>query len=168
MIAQKIWRVFAILLVSASSAAAEGFAITDLTQAPDSLPVLGTSYIRRVEADRITYGCLECEGRPMIDVLMGKTTDGTEGRIRSGQTTMAKMQALCQTRDPNCTIKALKVEPAVGYISSYQLGNNAGNTVVVMRDGDMLTIRSISSNPKTARENARLLELNLIPAIVGK
>ena len=163
-----IRRIIAALLLSATAGHAEGFAITGLTRAPDSIPVLGEDYVSRVEADRITYVCLGCKSAPMIDVLMGKTRDGTEGRIRSGQTTMARMQALCQSRDPNCKIEALQVEPAVGYISTYALGSTFGHTMVIMRDGDMLTIRSICNDAKTARENARLLELNLIPAIVGQ
>jgi hypothetical protein len=154
-------------LLGSTPAFADGFAITDLTTAPIITEVLGAGYVEKVESDRITYVCFECPGLPMIDVLMGQTTDGTEGRLRSGETTFADMQALCQAKDPDCVLDALIVDPAVGYITTYRFGAQSGHTLVIMRDGDMLTIRSLSENPETARANARMLERSLIPEIVG-
>ncbi len=152
----------------ASVAGADGFAIRDLTKATDVTSVLGAGYVSRVEPDRTSFFCTECAGLPMIDVLIGRQTDGTEGRLRSGETTIADMQALCQARDPACTIEAVIVDPAVGYISSYRLGANFGHTMIIFRDGDLLTIRSISGDADTARRNARTLEISLVPEIVGK
>jgi hypothetical protein len=156
-----------LLTLLCSPAYAGGLAITDLTEAPDMSAILGAGFISKVEADRVTYVCFECPGTPMIDVLMGQQTDGMEGRIRSGETTMEEMQAICQSREPDCTIEGLDVAPAVGFRSSYPVLGQSGSTTVVMLDGDVLTIRSVADDPAIAHDNAVMLENNLIPAIVG-
>jgi hypothetical protein len=161
-------RLALLLALTASPAFADGFAITDLTQAPDMVPVLGAGYISRVEADRITLVCFECPGAPMIDILMGSQTDGTEDRLRSGETTVDDMEAICQANEPSCKIEGLSVEPAVGFVSTYPVLGQNGSTTVVMLGGDMLTIRSISDDPAVAAANGMTLQQNLIPAIIGQ
>jgi hypothetical protein len=156
------------LCMFATPALAEGFATRDLTTLPDMLPLFGKGYIARVEAERTTIACLECEGAPMMDILIGTTSDGTEGRLRSGKTTIADMEALCKANSPTCEIEAVNVSPAVGYISAYPLGETAGSTMVIMQDGDMLTVRSIAGTPELARKNAKLVEANMLSLIIGK
>lgn len=161
-------RLALICTLLASPACADGFAITDLTKAPDMVPVLGAGFISKVEADRVTLVCFECPGAPMIDILMGRQTDGTEDRIRSGETTMADMQSICQAREPACKINGLSVESAVGFVSTYPVLGQNGSTTVVMLGGDMLTIRSVSADPAVASAHALTLQQNLIPAITGQ
>jgi hypothetical protein len=153
---------------TATTAAADGFAIHDLTMATSALSDLGNGFIEKVEPDRITYACLDCSDHPAIDVLLGQAPDDTEVRLRSGETTIADLQALCQAKAPECTIEELFVEPAIGYISTYKIGATIGHTLVIMRDGDMLTIRSLSADADIARLNATLLNFSLISSIVGE
>jgi hypothetical protein len=156
------------LSLFACPAFAEGFAITDLTQAPDMTPVLGSGYISRVEADRVTLVCFDCPGAPMIDITIGRQTDGTEDRLRSGETTMEEMEAICQSKVAECTLQGLSVEPAVGFVTTYPVLGQSGSTTVVFLDGDMLNIRSLSDDPAIASANALILQENLIPAIIGQ
>jgi hypothetical protein len=151
-----------------SSAWAEGFATRDLTTLPDMLPLFGEGYIARVEAGRTTIACLECEGAPMMDILIGTTSDGTEGRLRSGETKIADLEALCKANSPTCEIEAVNVSPAVGYISAYPLGETAGSTMVIMRGSDMLTVRSVAGTPELARKNAKIIETEVLSLIVGR
>ncbi|MGL4319602.1 MAG: hypothetical protein ACRCS3_01945 [Paracoccaceae bacterium] len=160
-------RVALLLCLFASPALADGLAITDLTQAPDITATLGEGFLSKVEADRITYVCFECPGAPMVDVLMGQQTDGTEDRIRSGETTMDDMQTICQSREPDCTLEGLSLAPAVGFRSAYPVMGRSGSTTVVMLGGDMITIRSIADDPAVARDTAIVIESHLIPAIIG-
>jgi hypothetical protein len=152
----------------ATPALAEGFATRDLTTLPDLLPFFGEGYIARVEEERTTIACLECEGAPMMDILIGTTSDGTEGRLRSGETKIADLEALCKANSPTCEIEAVNASPAVGYISAYPLGETAGSTMVIMRGSDMLTVRSIAGTPDLARKNAKIIESKVLSLIVGK
>ncbi|CAO4152080.1 hypothetical protein GPNCGGLF_LOCUS3810 [Methylorubrum aminovorans] len=147
---------------------AEGFAVRDLTSvAAEAKTALGGRYAARAEPARLTLLCTECEGAPMIDVLLGRQADGTEERVRSGQTPVARLEALCRQRNPECRLTGLSVAPAVGWISLYRTGAMSGATAIVLRDGDLLTIRSLAGDAATASRNARILVEALAPRIVG-
>lgn len=150
------------------TARAEGFVIRDLTAlVPEAKAALGSRFAARAEATRLTLLCAECEGSPMIDVLLGRQADGTEERVRAGQTTVAGLEAVCRQRDPECRLTGLSVAPAVGWISRYRMGSMSGATAIVLRDGDLLTIRSLAADAATASRNARTLVQALAPRIVG-
>lgn len=57
--------------------------------------------------------------------------------------------------------------PAVGWISLYRTGAMSGATAIVLRDGELLTIRSLAGDAATASRNARILVEALAPRIVG-
>jgi hypothetical protein len=145
-----------------------GFAVHDLRvlkAQPEAL--LGRGYIARTDSARMTLTCPTCAGLPSVDVLIGRQDDGTEGRVRSGQTPIAQLDSMCRSRNPSCRIERVAVEPAVGWISSYALGPIAANTVVILRDGDLLTIRSIADSSIKARRNVNQLLRTIVPKIVG-
>ena len=149
-------------------ASAEGFAIRDLTRiAVDTSALSEGDWIDRKEPQRLTLACLGCPANPVIDVLLGRQDDGTEDRVRSGQTTIARLEELCQEKQPDCKVEALDVEPAVGWITSWQLGSQSGATVVILRDGDLLTIRSLAETAETAKGNATALVATVAPVIIG-
>lgn len=157
------------LMLPADPAASEGFVVRDLTgleQAARS--ALSGDYLARAEPARLTLTCPGCPGAPMLDIRIGRQTDGTEERVRSGATTIAQLQAQCQARDPACQVEAVRVPPAVAWISTYALGTTAGNTVVVLRDGDLLSIRSLAADPVLARRNADAMIVAILPRIVGQ
>lgn len=157
------------VLFATASALATGFAIHDLTKAPfNAEATLGKGYIARAEPERMTIMCGECDGSPMVDVLLGKQDDGTEKRFREGSTTVGQLETTCKQREPSCRIEALKILPAVGWMSSYRSGAQFGHTAVVFRDGDRLTIRTLATDSKSARTVADALAKTLIPMVVGK
>lgn len=156
------------LLLAPCFAWATGFAIRDLTQAPFvAEQVLGAGYVSRAEPDRLTMMCGECAGSPVIDARIGRQDDGTEGRVRDGTTTMAQLEASCRSREPSCRIEAVPVAPAVGWMSSYRMGEQFAHTIVVLRDGDLLTVRSMATDATTARRNATTMIGSLVRAVVG-
>lgn len=159
--------VFALATVSAH---AEGFAIKDLSQASaHAASALGGRFVHRAAPQRLTLSCPTCEGAPAVDILLGRQADGTEERLRSGQTSIARLQELCRAKNPECTISAVDVAPAVGWISAYRLGGAMwGSTAVVLRDGDLLTVRSIASDGAVARRNAETIVKAVAPKIVGR
>lgn len=163
-------RVLAALLgLSTVSAQAEGFAVRDLSSvAAQASAALGEGFQSRVAPQRVTLMCPSCEGAPMIDILLGRQDDGTEERVRSGQTSIEKLEALCQARSPECRLSALSVAPAVGWLSTYPMGSTAGSTAVILRGGDLLTIRSLARNSEVAARNAQTLARTVAPAIVGR
>jgi hypothetical protein len=163
---------FIIVLVAAVVAHATpptGFAIHNLTSLKFSpTKVLGARYIARADSARMTVMCAECTGAPAIDVLRSRQTEGTEERVRAGTTTIARLDSMCRVRDPACRVVGLSVPPAVGWMSSYRFGAQFANTVIVLRGGDLLTIRSLASDSSVARGNADRLIAKLVPAIVGR
>ncbi|QZO02376.1 hypothetical protein K6K41_13800 [Chenggangzhangella methanolivorans] len=156
--------------LASSAAQAEGFAAKDLTTVADAAKAaLGGDYAHRAEAARLTLTCPTCKGEPMIDVLVSRQDDGTEARVRSGQTTVAQLEKLCRAKVDACRITELKVAPAVGWLSAYPMGAAmAGSTAVILRDGDLLTIRSLASDPAVAKRNAETLAASIAPKIVGR
>jgi hypothetical protein len=147
---------------------AEGFAVQDLTQVvPDTSKLSNGEWIDKKEPERLTLACLGCTANPVIDVLLGRQTDGTEDRVRSGETPIARLEQLCQEKQPDCKVTALDVGPAVGWISAWQAGSQSGATAVILRDGDLLTIRSLAETAETAKGNAMALVETLAPVIIG-
>ena len=134
---------------------AKGFATHDLvSQAKDMEKAFGPDFTSRAEDGQIALSCLSCPGKPIVGIALGRQNDGTEQRVREGKTTMEQLGAQCRARDASCELTALDVAPAVGWITSYRMGSMAGATAVIIRDGDLLTIRSLSEDPAIARANA--------------
>ena len=132
-------------LLGPDVASARGFAVQDLTPfGPVLERALGAGFAHRAEGRRVTLTCPPCKGSPIVDVLLGRQADGTEARVRSGETSIAQLEALCRQRSSSCRLVALDVSPAVGWVSTYGMGSQFGSTAVVLRDGDLLTIRVIA------------------------
>jgi hypothetical protein len=149
---------------------AAGFQDTDLEAVGKrAQEALGGRYSAKADGPkRATIHCTSCESQlVVVTIQIGRQTDGTEERVRSGQTTVADLQRRCQENQPACWIERADVGRAVGWLSTYRLGKNAGNTLVLLRDGDMLTVRSIADTPNIARENVQKLMRTVIPEIAG-
>lgn len=155
--------------VSAPAVQAQGFTVHDLTAlGPAMEQALGSGFSHLAQARRVTLSCLDCAGSPMVDVLLGQQTDGTEQRLRSGETKIATLEALCRERDATCRLSALDVAPAAGWISTWQMGGQRGATAVMLYDGDLLTIRSLAQSDGLALANAEKLAAFAADRIVGR
>ncbi|MDP4004971.1 hypothetical protein [Methylobacterium sp. NEAU K] len=154
--------------LTAQAAQAGGFAIHDLSavleQAKAALDARST-----VQADpnRLILTCSSCRGARVIGLQLGRMTDGTEQRVRSGQTTFAALEALCVAQNPDCRLSGLPAGPAIGWITVYALGRGAGSTAVILRDGDLLTIRANADSRGAAEDSVRRLAQTVVPQIVG-
>ena len=150
-------------------AEAVGFAITDLTLLKSPPPTAKcTPATDRVEPKRLTYVCKDCGALCGVDVLISRSTDGTEGRFRSGATSLAKMQSLCQAREPNCTLERVDAHGAVGWVSRTLALGIPISTTIVFRGGDVLTIRSLSDDPQAAYDNGIAVREALARRIIGQ
>lgn len=152
-------------MAASPTAAAKGFAVNDLMAVEQhARSVGGKQFETRASAERLTLMCTDCEGSVAIDVLLGTSTDGTEGRFRSGATTLKQLEAQCRARDDACRLERLDIGPAVGWLSVY----SRGATAVLFRDGDMLTIRALADSPPAAQGHLREVLKLLAPRIVGR
>jgi hypothetical protein len=165
MMKMMIAAVYAVLL---SGVPASAFQDTDLEiVARKAQSALGPGYRAQLGNNkRLVLLCPDCEGLNMITIQLGRQTDGTEGRVRSGQTSIADLEKQCQAREPSCRIERADTRSAVGWLSTYRNGNIAGNTLVLLRNGDMLQVRSDGNTPAAARENLRRLQRTVIPDII--
>jgi hypothetical protein len=164
-------RLLALLLIALplGTARAEGFAVRDLTGLADAArTALGAGSAARAEAQRLILTCPGCDGAPMADLQLGRQDDGTEARVRAGQTTIADLEALCRARSPDCRLSGLAVAPAVGWATTYALGSGAGSTAVLLRDGDRLIVRVLARTREAASRHADTLVRALAPRIVGR
>ncbi len=116
----------------------------------------------------VTIGCASCTGLTMVTMSIGRQTDGTEERVRSGQTTMADLERQCQANEPTCRVTRADVGGAVGWLTSYASGRLAGNTHVLVLNGDMLIVRSMADKSKTARDNMLRMQRSIIPEIISR
>lgn len=160
---------FLALALLPSAASAQGLATKTLSAlGPAAAAALGPGFVARAEPDRLTLACTDCAGTPLVDLTLGRQADGTEDRVRSGATRIADLERLCQLRSPTCRISMLDIAPAVGWVSAYSLGDTAGATAVILRDGELLTVRSLGPDPAAARRGIdRLLPL-IRTRIVGR
>lgn len=156
------------MLTVAFPACAEGLAIRDLSMlVVDTTDLSPGDWISRLDPDRATFACLGCKGDPVIDVQIARQDDGTEDRVRTGETTFADLEAQCQSRDPACRLSGLDVAPAVGWATSYTIGDQKAQTIVVLRDDDLLTIRVLSTDSAITAQNVDALVAMVVPQIVG-
>lgn len=156
------------LLAGAATSAGHGFALHDLTRLDlDADSVLGPGFTVRAEPARMTLACFDCQGELVIDLLLGRQDDGTEQRVRAGITTMPMLEAQCRARNPTCRLEGVSVAPAVGWLTSYALGPRRASTLVVLRDGDLLTVRALGGDAALVRRQMDALRAVVVPRIVG-
>jgi hypothetical protein len=144
-----------ITVLNATAAHAEGIALKDLTKLtfdPATMP--GKTFImRNDEPDHATLACLECDPLEAVDILLGTSTDSTEQRFRSGETTLATLEEQCKSRAPDCTLQAANFGRAIGWTSQFEAGKGFGSTTLLFLDGDTLTLRSLAGTRKAALAN---------------
>ncbi|MCJ2068109.1 hypothetical protein MKK75_04670 [Methylobacterium sp. J-030] len=151
------------------AALAQGFAVHDLTPlAEDALLALGKDATAQAQPFQLILTCPACDGAPAVALRLGRLTDGTEGRVRSGKTTMAALETICVRKNPDCRLTTLPAGPAVAWITSYAFGTGAGATAIVLRDGDLLTIDARSIDRGAAEDTALRVAQKLLPRIVGR
>ncbi len=154
-------------LVSAK-ATKTGFAITDLTALrTGKLSVSGQDFTAKSDAKRLTLLCHTCRDFTAIDVLLDKSTDGTEGRLRSGETKIAAIELKCRQREPNCLIRATKIRGAVGWVSKTTAAGSPTSTTILFKDGDRLVVRSIAGTIEDAYRNGQQVVDRIGTRIIG-
>ncbi|MCJ2135156.1 hypothetical protein MKK69_14010 [Methylobacterium sp. J-026] len=150
-------------------ALAQGFAIHDLTSlAEPARTILGDGATAQAQPGQLILTCQACQGAPTVALQLGRLTDGTEDRIRSGKTTLAALETLCLKQNPDCRLTSLPAGPAIGWISLYAFTGGAGSTAVILRDGDLLTIEAKAMSRGAAEDAVQRLAQALLPRIVGR
>lgn len=69
--------------------------------------------------------------------------------MRKRKTTIEQLRAQCRARDCSCELTE-QVAPVIGWPTNHRMGSMAGATAVIIRDGDLLTIRSLSEDSAIA------------------
>jgi hypothetical protein len=157
-----------LLSVLPMMAMADGFALTDFRKVTvEQSRFSKGNYEIVTERERIILACESCDDLTSVSFELGRSTDGTEGRFRSGETTVAKMRGICRQRDPACELERVDLGPAVGWVTQYELGGVQGSTVILFLDGDLLTIRALSESRKRVRNNVKAALRHIAPQIIG-
>jgi hypothetical protein len=164
------WFCLVLALAGLWAAPAAAFQDTDLEEvAQRAQAALGPGFRAQVEdPKRVVLMCARCKGPTMVTIQIGRQTGGTEERVRAGQTSMADLERLCRANEPSCRIERADMGRAVGWVSRYRGEAVSGSTLVLLRDGDMLTVRSNAPTPEIARENVRRLQRAVLPQMVGQ
>ncbi|MFB0489566.1 hypothetical protein ABIE45_002152 [Methylobacterium sp. OAE515] len=152
----------------AQAGSARGFAVHDLTQVTEAARAsLGSGSSAQAEPEHLTLTCTGCAGAPLAELQLGRLSDGTEQRVRSGKTSFGALEALCIKRNPDCRLSGLPAGPAIGWITVYALGNGGGATAVILRDGDLLSIDARATSRGSAEDTVQRLVQTIMPRIVG-
>ena len=155
--------------ITGSPAWAEGFADKDVARLETvASRALGEGFSGQARDGRLILTCFGCSGEPTVSIEFGRQNDGTEQRIRAGTTTIADLERLCRLRSDDCRMSALDVAPAVGWVSRWTIGSSAAATAILIRDGDLLTIRSIAADAETARRHVDALLPVVRTSIIGQ
>jgi hypothetical protein len=126
----------------------------------------------RKENARLTLACGDFEGFVATNILLESARDGTEKRIRSGETTAATMLPVCrenaQAKGSECFgLKEADLAGAVGFVSDVGLGPMGfASTYVLWQNGKRLTIRSVAPTRAEAARVGRLMFKSLASQIV--
>jgi hypothetical protein len=154
--------------LSAQAGLAQGFAIHDLTQVTEAARAsLGSGSTAQAEPEHLILTCTACVGAPTAELQLGRLSDGTEQRVRSGKTSFAALEALCIKRNPDCRLSSLPAGPAIGWITVYAIENGGGATAVILRDGDLLSIDARATSRGRAEDAVQRLAKTIMPRIVG-
>ena len=140
-----------------------GFAESDLTRATiDPAIFSGGEFVLRVAPERVSAICPEGPGLLAVDILIGSGDIGTERRYRSGETTIEHLQQICRQRNPSCRLKAIESGEAVflhprwaGRVRPSRMGGGMCSTAILVRDGRMLTVRSVARGAALAEGERR-------------
>jgi hypothetical protein len=158
-----MWRAMMAMLLFAPAAVAQDLPPALAAQQAGAVAALGEGYIARAREDWLIIACASCEGTPMVEIRLGRQEDETEGRLRSGQMTIGVLDQQCRGRNPSCRVEGADL----GWVSAYRAGAIAGSTLVLLRDGAMVIVRSIAGSPEIARGNVERLRATVLPALVG-
>ncbi|RYY05604.1 MAG: hypothetical protein EON55_25835, partial [Alphaproteobacteria bacterium] len=91
----------------APAARAQGFVGHDLTGLLDPVRVaIGSMATVQATPLDLNLTCSPCKGSPNVEVQLGRLTDGTEKRVRTGETSLAKLESLCIKQNPDCRLSA--------------------------------------------------------------
>lgn len=157
------WMMLALAAVLAGRAEAQDLAAMESR----AVAALGEGFIARTDGPQMTLGCPTCAGTPIVEIRLGRQDDGTEDRLRSGQTTITSLDQQCRARNPSCRVERADIGPAVGWVSAYQSGAVHGSTLVLLRQGAMVLVRSIGGSPGVARGSIERLRAEVLPSLVG-
>ena len=157
-----------------AAALAEGFRTKDFAALSfDPAWFEGGTYGAQTEPGRMVVACEDCPEMVLVDVRVGRSEDGTEARLRSGETTIADMLALCRENaaaedETEClSLELAEAGGATGYVSEVLTPIGHISTYVLFQGGDMLTIRSLGSDLEGTRANADAAFLNIATQIVA-
>ena len=148
---------------------AQGFTTRNLTGVSAELArALGKGVVVQGGGGKLTLSCPGCEGMPIIGFEVGRQNDGTEQRVRSGQTKIADLENQCRASSPECRIAELPAAPAVGWVSAWSIGDSSVATAILIHGGDLLTVRSIAEDPVNARAGIDKLMPVIRSRIIGE
>jgi hypothetical protein len=155
------------------AAPAQAFQDVELAAvAPKARSALGAGFTAGQGRRMLTLSCAVCAGRPSVSVQIDVQKDNLEAEVRSGRRTIADLDLTCRQREPSCRMERFDAGRAVGWLATFGSnapdGAGAGATLQIMRDGQVLTVRSHAATPEVARENIRKLERNVIPDLIGR
>jgi len=157
------WIILAALVPLADPVRAEDLAAIE----PRAVAALGAGFVARLDGPQLTLSCAACEGSPVVEIRVGRQEDGTEQRLRSGYTTITSLDQQCRARNPTCRVERADLGPAVGWVSAYQAGPLYGSTLVLLRQGALVLVRSVGGSAEVARGNVERLRAQVLPALVG-
>lgn len=161
----------ALALLFAPHVAYADMAMTNLTRL-NTTALEKQGWTVRKQASRVTLFCKSCGEMTATDIILERANDGTEERIRSGQTTAKTMLAICKKNAENRGSACYGISPvalkgAVGFVSDVGVGPmGSAATYILWQDGRRLTIRNVAPTRAAARKHGKSMFRALASQIV--
>jgi hypothetical protein len=148
---------------------APDFAITDMRQLADVPFTIGANrYSRKAKPESILFSCRSCRSDESVHIRVTTEIVQSQAKLKSGQDTVATLEAACKNQYRDCRMEATEVEGATGTISTMSLGPIAVSSLVVSKGVRTLIIQSLAATPEIALQNVKAAREQIAPLIVGR
>ena len=150
-----------------SFAQGQGFAIDDFTQVViDASAFEGGSYdITSIEW-KIVLECSDCDGKATVLIQRERSHDNKYSRGSTSDEILAGIKKLCTHGSATCTLSQIELGKARGWMVNFVFRQVYMSTAVLSLDGDVLSIRTLSSNSVRSDHNMGLALRHIAPQIV--
>ena len=135
---------------------AGGFKIHDLTTVEaDVAAAFAPEFYHWAIPNTMHLSCCGNQENQIISIEIDRQTDEIGKENRADEAYISEMEDTCTNKGIPCQIEDIQAGTGIGRLMTISLGGGMkGANVILVRDGDRLTIRSAANDANTARKNA--------------
>lgn len=136
---------------------AEGFQLRDLTRVEAEIAAaFDPEFYHWAIPGTMNLSCCGSEENQIVLIEIDRQSDEIGQQDRSDEAYISELEDVCTKSGIPCRIEEIQTGAGIGRLMSISLGGGMkGVNIVLVQDGDRLTIRSAAPDAERARENAQ-------------